>query len=122
METFGSYIRKSRQDQKLGLREVANILGIAPSYLSDIEKDRRNPPRKAEVIRILAETLNEKIDFLMDLAGKHNRSKIPPDMAEVLSETTGAGALLRTIKRKGLSKEQVEKLIEQVDEMKDNKQ
>jgi len=121
MKTFGSHIRKIRQDKKLGLREVATFLGIAPSYLSDIEKDRRNPPRNPEVIRKLAQILGEKSDSLMNLAGNQQANKIPPDMTEVFSEYgNGAGALLRTIKRKGLSKDQVKKLIEKINEIEDN--
>jgi cytoskeletal protein RodZ len=36
-KTLGEMIRDSRRDQKRGLRDFAKSLGIAPSYLTDIE-------------------------------------------------------------------------------------
>ena len=38
IKTFGSYIRDLRIKNEIGQRELANKLGIAPSYLNDIEK------------------------------------------------------------------------------------
>ena len=39
---FGSYLRKLRLEHGIGQRELAKEIGIAPSYLSDIEKEKRN--------------------------------------------------------------------------------
>ena len=38
LETFGSYIRKLRIKNDIGQRELAKKIGVAPSYLNDIEK------------------------------------------------------------------------------------
>ena len=38
---FGSFIRDLRISQNIGQRELANKIGIAPSYLNDIEKEKR---------------------------------------------------------------------------------
>ena len=40
-ETFGSYIRSLRIKNKIGQRELAKKIGVAPSYLNDIEKNKR---------------------------------------------------------------------------------
>ena len=37
-EIFGSLIRKLRIEQEIGQRELANKIGIAASYLNDLEK------------------------------------------------------------------------------------
>ena len=35
-------MRDRRQQRKLGLREMAGLLSLSPSYLSDLESGRRN--------------------------------------------------------------------------------
>ena len=37
-ETFGSYIRKLRIKNDIGQRELAKKIGVAPSYLNDMER------------------------------------------------------------------------------------
>ena len=37
--TFGQHIRELRINSNIGQRELAKKVGIAPSYLNDIEKD-----------------------------------------------------------------------------------
>ena len=44
-ETFGSYIRRLRIKNNIGQRELAKKIGVAPSYLNDIEKNKRTAPR-----------------------------------------------------------------------------
>ena len=40
-ETFGSYIRRLRIKNNIGQRELAKKIGVAPSYLNDIEKNKK---------------------------------------------------------------------------------
>lgn len=40
-ETLGGRVRRARVEAGFGLRELARRLGKTPSYLSDIENDRR---------------------------------------------------------------------------------
>lgn len=37
----GDFIRRSREDRGLSLREVARCVGISASYLSDLERNNR---------------------------------------------------------------------------------
>ena len=39
--TFGSYIRELRTKNEIGQRELAKKIGLAQSYLNDIEKNKR---------------------------------------------------------------------------------
>ncbi len=48
--TFGGHIKTLRIAVNVGQRELARILGISPSYLNDIENNKRFPPRK-EIIK-----------------------------------------------------------------------
>ena len=40
LETFGSFIKNARVKKGIGQRELASKINVAPSYLSDIEKQR----------------------------------------------------------------------------------
>ena len=59
-ENFGYYIRSLREKHKIGQRELAKKIGVAPSYLNDIEKNKRTAPR-IELIKKISTIL--KADF-----------------------------------------------------------
>jgi len=42
---FGDRIRQLRKDKKKKLRDVASALGVSVVYVSDVERNRRTPPR-----------------------------------------------------------------------------
>ena len=44
-QTFGSYIRSLRIKNNIGQRELEKKIGVAPSYLNDMEKNKRTAPR-----------------------------------------------------------------------------
>jgi transcriptional regulator with XRE-family HTH domain len=72
--SFGDYLRSCREDRQeadrsFSLRQVAERAGIEPGYLSRIERSEVAPPSE-EVVRRLAETLDEDPDILLALAGK----------------------------------------------------
>lgn len=50
-EKFGKFVRKKREEKKINLRKLAEILEIAPAYMSDMEKARRYPPDKENWLR-----------------------------------------------------------------------
>ena len=43
-KNFGEFLQKKREAKQITLRKMAEMLDITAPYLSDIEKDRRNPP------------------------------------------------------------------------------
>ncbi len=75
METiFGNYIRERREklrtdDSSFSLRQVANRIGVEPSFLSKVERGDQPPPSE-EKIKALANELNENPDVLLAMAGK----------------------------------------------------
>jgi transcriptional regulator with XRE-family HTH domain len=38
-EKFGAFIRREREAKEIGLREMAKMIGISPTYLSKVERD-----------------------------------------------------------------------------------
>ena len=72
--TFGQYIRTARekrlkQDRSFSVRQLAQRIGVEPSYLSKIERDQVAPPSEATINR-LAQELGEDSDLLLAMAGK----------------------------------------------------
>ena len=72
--TFGSYLRKRREalrsgDRRFSVRQVAERVGVEPSYLSKVERDEEAPPSEAR-IRDIARELSEDPDVLLAMAGK----------------------------------------------------
>ena len=49
---FGPYIRELRIKNGLGQRELANKIGIAASYLNDIEKEKRTAPKQIVIKKL----------------------------------------------------------------------
>ena len=64
---FGSYIRKIRLERSIGQRELAKKVGLAASYLNDIEKNKRSAP-KNDIVKKLSLILKVDLDLLNDLA------------------------------------------------------
>ena len=76
--TFGGYVREKRLEAKVNLRKLAEILDIAPAYMSDIENDHRYPPEKEKIYKI-AEALHltqEETDYLFDLAAVNKKNSV----------------------------------------------
>ena len=46
---FGALIRKARQAKKIGLRKMAGMIGVSPTYLSKIERNELPPPAEDKV-------------------------------------------------------------------------
>ena len=70
---FGPYIRELRIDQGISQRYLAKKIGVAASYLNDIEKEKRTAP-KPNVIKKLSYLLKIDNDELNDLAGISKKS------------------------------------------------
>lgn len=80
---FGEYIREKRLNKKIAGKEFAEMVGISPTYLNDLEKGRKSIPASEKLLKIV-ETLfdneDEKI-VAYDLAAEANN-----DIAEDIKE------------------------------------
>ena len=104
-KNFGSYIRELRIKQDIGQRELAKKIGIAASYLNDIEKGKRTAP-KFNIIKKISEILISDINVLNDLAGISKKG-LAPDISEFIEKNPKIISLIRSIKNNNLNEEQV---------------
>ena len=109
---FGEYVRdrrlaKASEDAAFSLRQVAERVGIEPSYLSKIERGDQPPPGE-ETIRRIASELEEDADALLARAGK-----VSTDLLEIIRERPELVAeLLRSIRR--VSAKKISRISRQV--------
>ena len=118
--TFGSYVREKRLAAKVNLRKLAEILGIAPAYMSDIENDHRYPPEKEKIYQI-AEALHlnqEETDLLFDLAGRTKKNSVSPDIADYIMDQDKSRAALRLARDTGAGEKEWETIIRMLEERK----
>ena len=107
-EIFGSLIRKLRIEREIGQRELANKIGIAASYLNDLEKGKRSAPKQI-VIKKLSKLLKIDIHKLNDLAGI-SKGNVAPDIKEYIQNNPSIVSLIRSIKQNNLDQDQIEKI------------
>ena len=110
---FGTYIRELRIYNDIGQRELANKIGIAPSYLNDIEKNKRTAP-KINVINKISKLLSIDKDYLHDLAGI-SKGGIAPDISEYILSKPKIISLIRSIKENNLDDNQLEHIKNSID-------
>ena len=109
---FGAFVRKEREEREIGLREMAKIIGVSPTYISKVERDEFPPPAEDKV-RKIAEIFEIDVDELLALAGK-----VSTDLSEIIRENPRElAALLRTTK--GMTKDDVENLAREAEKSKD---
>src|ERR1700694_588401 len=87
--SLGDRIRGARVG-KMSLRELARQVEVTPSYVSDIENDRRVPSE--EVLRAISKVLELPFDDLMAAAGRFGEGA-----ERYLRRVPAAGMLFRRI-------------------------
>lgn len=96
-EKFGKFVRNKREKKKINLRKLAEILEIAPAYMSDMGKARRHPPDKEKLAKI-AETLElteDEANAMYDYAALAKENSVSPDLPEYIMETDNVRVALR---------------------------
>ncbi|WP_066675460.1 helix-turn-helix domain-containing protein [Clostridium septicum] len=117
--SFGEFIAKKREEKKITLREMARLLKITPPYLSDIEKERRNPPDKDkldELANILSLSEDE-CRYMYDLAGK-KRNSIAVDLPDYIMERDYVRVALRKAMDLEVGEEEWKKFVEELENRK----
>ena len=111
-ERFGEFVRREREAKGIGLREMAKMIGVSPTYLSKVERDEFPPPVEDKV-RAIAKIINCDADELLARAGR-----VSSDLSDIIKRhPRDMAALLRTTK--GLTAEAIAKLARQVQRAKD---
>lgn len=118
-QNFGEFLQKKREEKKITLRKMAEMIGVSAPYMSDIEKSRRNPPEmeKLEMIsRILLLSDDDK-STMLDLAGKM-RNSVAPDLPEYIMDRDYVAAALRTARDLDASEADWMKFVEELKQRK----
>ena len=68
-EKFGAFVRRHREAKEIGLREMAKIIGVSPTYLSKVERDEFPAPAEDKV-KAIAKIIDCDADYLMARAGR----------------------------------------------------
>jgi transcriptional regulator with XRE-family HTH domain len=102
-EKFGKFVRREREAKEIGLREMAKMVGVSPSYLSKIERDEFPPPAEDKVRKIAA-IVGCDADELLARA-----DRVSSDLEEIIKRRpVQVAALLRTTK--GLTSDDMARL------------
>lgn len=113
--SLGDRVRSARVAAGWSLRELAKRLHKTPSYLSDIENDRRVPSE--ETLRDLATILGLDFDELMAAAGRFGE-----EADRYMREHPTAGVLMRRLSQHNLNRSALEALLKQAEQLAHRKQ
>jgi len=110
--SFGRLLREKRLAKKFSLRKFAELVGVSPTYLSQVEQENVMPPT-ADRVKRMAELLGENPDEWTGLAGR-----VPEDLSGIIQQQpTEMPELLR--EASGLSAVQLRQLREQIKKLKE---
>ena len=112
---FGEFLQKKREEKKVTLRKMADMLGFSAPFLSDGEKDRRNPPEKDKldmIVNILGLSEEEK-DLMFNLAGRR-RNTVAPDLPEYIMKRDYVSSALRIARDLNASEEEWMAFVEEL--------
>jgi transcriptional regulator with XRE-family HTH domain len=111
-ETFGEKLRRLRIAKGYTLRKFAELVGVSPTYLSQVEQGNADPPT-AERVGKMAELLGENADEMITLAGR-----LPEDLPDIIkSQPAEIPELLR--EASGLTPEQLREVTENIRRIKE---
>lgn len=116
---FGAFLQKKREEKGITLRKMAEMLGFSAPFLSDVEKDRRNPPELAKlelIAQILGLTYEEQ-ETMYNLAGK-KRDSVAPDLPEYIMSRDYVAAALRTARDLDAGEEEWLRFVQELRERK----
>ena len=108
LNKFGTFIREMRLKKGIGQRNLAEKIGIAASYLNDIEKNKRAAP-KINIINKLSTILETDKNYLHDLAG-FSKKGVAPDISEYIESNPKIISLIRSIRENNLNDIQIDEL------------
>src|SRR2546423_13949175 len=109
--TLGDAIREARSGAGIRLRKLASDLSLTPTYISDIENDRRVPSE--EVLKSIAKKLGLDFDYLMPLAGRFGEKT-----ERYVRQNPTAGVLFRRISESNLQEDDLRRLLDEAERLK----
>ena len=100
--SLGEWLRDARMEKDNSLRALAAQLKITPSYLSDIENDRRVPAE--DVLQKLTGALDLPFDDAMAMAGRFGEQtdryiKRQPEAVKLMRRVSAANLTAEEIRK-----------------------
>lgn len=113
--SFGEFIAQKREEKDITLREMAALMGVSAPFVSDMEKDRRNPYEYERLDKLagILELDDEEKDLMFDLAGR-KRNTVAPDLPGYIMERDYVSAALRTARDLGAGEEEWQAFVEEL--------
>ena len=109
---FGQVLRDTRLAAGMSLRKFAGLIGLSPTYISQVEQGKVATPPTTERICKMAELLSADADEWLALAGR-----LPEDLSQIIQEQPQEmAAFLR--EASGLTAEQMRELIKRAHKLK----
>lgn len=116
---FGDLIKQKRATKQIALRKMSASLDISAPYLSDVEKDQRNPfdMDRLEVLSDILLLSAEDKATMFNLAGKR-RKAIALDLLKYIIDRDYVSAALRTARDLNVTEEVWGKFEEELKKLK----
>ena len=115
--SFGKFIEEKRKAYGMTLRGLAAELGIAPAFMSDIEKGHRYPPSKEKLYE-LAKILHlseADTNTMFDLAAAERENTVSPDLPEYIMNGSNVRVALRLARDKRIPDATWQKVIDMLE-------
>lgn len=110
---FGAFLKEKRQEAKMSLRELARSIGVAHTYILNIENGSKAPPGDV-MLKKIANALHfdaQTAELFYDLAAMCKQNDdgknlyIPTDISEYIQKTESAKSAIRRANKLGYGNE-----------------
>lgn len=110
---FGVFLKEKRQEANMSLRELAHFIGVAHTYILNIENGSKAPPGDV-MLKKIANALHfdaQTAELFYDLAAmcKQNDDDknlyLPTDVSEYIQKTESAKSAIRQANKLGYGNE-----------------
>ena len=116
-------MKEKRLVKGINLRKLAELLELAPAYISDIENGNRNSPspdKMEKLVEVLGLNEDEKNE-MYDLAAKDRDNTVAPDISEYVKSNDAVRVALRKARNLNLGEQEWLKIIEKMENGDDTK-
>ena len=122
-KTFGTFIKEKRLEKGINLRKLAELLVLAPAYISDIENGNRNSPspdKMEKLVEVLGLNEDERNE-MYDLAAKDRDNTVAPDISQYVKSNDLVRVALRKARNLNLGEQEWLKIIKKMENGDDTK-
>ena len=114
-KNFGDFLCAKRKEQHMTVRGLAQLLNVSAPFLTDVEKDRRNPfeKDKLKMLEQILELDEDERGEMYNLAGE-KRKTVPPDLPDYIMEREYVQNALRKIKDLDAGEEEWDMFVQEL--------